>query len=177
MADSDDILGRLTGDLARLGHVGEEVAWKLIYLAATSRLLDQIVSVVLKGPSAAGKSSTVDRVLGFFPADAIVSLSGMSEHFLVYDDRPIAHKMLVLHEAAGMSGEFATYLIRTLLSEGRLVHGTVVATPEGLKPVYVERDGPAGLITTTTQITLHQENETRLLSVPVDDTQRAHRTR
>ena len=94
----------------------------------------------------------------------------MSEKFLVYDDSPISHKMLILHEAAGMSGEYATYLIRTLLSEGCLRHGTVESTPEGLKPTLVVREGPAGLITTTTQINLHTENETRLLSLPVDDT-------
>jgi hypothetical protein len=69
-----------------------------------------------------------------------------------------------------MSGEYATYLIRTLLSEGCLRHGTVESTPEGLKPMMVVREGPAGLITTTTQVNLHAENETRLISVPVDDT-------
>ncbi len=57
----------------------------------------------------------------------------MSERFLVYDDRPIAHRMLVLHEAAGMSGEYSSYLIRTLVSEGCLRPGTVESTPEGLK--------------------------------------------
>jgi hypothetical protein len=165
-----DILGRFIRDMRALGHVGEEKAGRLVYLSVTSRLLDKIVSVVLKGPSAAGKSATVDRVLKFFPDEAIVPLSGMSERFLVYDDRPIAHRMLVLHEAAGMSGEYATYLIRTLLSEGCLRHGTVESTPEGLKPVVVEREGPAGLITSTTQVNLHAENETRLLSIPVDDT-------
>jgi Domain of unknown function (DUF3854) len=170
LAFEPDILGRLIRDIRSLGHVGEEKASKLVYLGVTSRMLPQIVSIVLKGPSAAGKSATVDRVLRFFPDEAVVRLSGMSERYLVYDDRPIKHRMLILHEAAGMSGEYATYLIRTLLSEGCLRHGTVESTPDGLKPVMVEREGPAGLITTTTQVNLHPENETRLLSVPVDDT-------
>ena len=170
LAHEPDLLDRLARDIRLLGHAGEERACKLIYLCATSRLLDKIVSLVAKGPSAAGKSSTIDRVLGFFPDEAVVSLSGMSEKFLVYDDQPIKHKMLVLHEAAGMSSEFATYLIRTLLSEGCLRHGTVESTPDGLKPVTVVREGPAGLITSTTQVNLHQENETRMVSVPIDDT-------
>ena len=77
--------------------------------------------------------------------------------------------MLVLFEAAGMSGEYATYLIRTLLSEG--VSGTAPSSPSltGCTPASVVREGPAGLITTTTQVSLHPENETRLLSIPVDD--------
>lgn len=171
LAFEAEILDRFVLEMRGLGHVGEERASKLVYLAATSRLLEKIVSLVLKGPSAAGKSATVDRVLRFFPDEATVPLSGMSERFLVYDDRPIAHRMLVLHEAAGMSGEYSTYLIRTLLSEGCLRHGTVESTPDGLKPVMVVREGPAGLITSTTQVTLHPENETRLLTINVDDTE------
>jgi hypothetical protein len=170
LAFEADILGKLIKDLTALGHVGEARACKLVYLASTSRLLERIVSLAAKGPSAGGKSATIDRVLSFFPDEAVVLLSGMSEKFLVYDDRPIKHKMLVLHEAAGMSSDYASYLIRTLLSEGCLRHGTVEATPDGLKPVMVTREGPAGLITSTTQVTLHAENETRLISVPIDDT-------
>jgi hypothetical protein len=170
IASEPDILARFAADMRRLGHVGEEKASQLVYLSVTSRLLAKIVSVVIKGPSAAGKSATVDRVLTFFPAEAFLVLSGMSERYLVYDDTPIRHTMLILYEAAGMSGEFASYLIRTLLSEGSLKYGTVESTPNGLKPRMTERQGPTGLITTTTQVNLHAENETRLLSLPVDDT-------
>ena len=87
-----------------------------------------------RGRSAAGKSATVERVLRFFPEDALVPLTGMSEHFLAYDERPIKHKMLVLYEAAGMSGEHATYLIRTLLSEGVIRHGTVERDRTACRP-------------------------------------------
>jgi hypothetical protein len=67
-AHEPDVLARFARDIRRLGHVGEERACRLIYLCATSRLLPKIVSCVLKGPSAAGKSATVDRVLSLFPA-------------------------------------------------------------------------------------------------------------
>jgi DNA-binding transcriptional ArsR family regulator len=70
-----------------------------------------------------------------------------------------------------MSGEFATYLIRSLLSEGKVRYETVEKTSEGMKPRLIEREGPTGLIVTTTAVKLHQENETRLLSLTVTDTQ------
>ena len=79
----------------------------------------------------------------------------MCENYLVYDDQPIKHRMLVLHEAAGMSGEYATYLIRTLLQRGLPAARDRRVDPEGLKPVMVVREGPAGLITSTTQVNLH----------------------
>jgi hypothetical protein len=77
--------------------------------------------------------------------------------------------MLVIYEAAGMAGDFATYLIRSLLSEGRIRYETVEKTRDGLKPKLIEREGPTGLIVTTTQTSLHPENETRLLSLHVAD--------
>jgi DNA-binding Lrp family transcriptional regulator len=170
LASEPDILSRFIEDLRALGHAGEWRACMLIYLVVVSRLLDRIVSLAAKGPSAAGKSAAIDRVLKFFPDEAFVRLSGLSEKFLVYDKTPIDHRMLVLHEAAGMSGEWASYFIRTLLSEGCLRHGTVEVTTKGIESVMVEREGPTGLITSTTQVSLHAENETRLISVQIDDT-------
>jgi hypothetical protein len=40
-----------------------------------------------------------------------------------------------------------------------------------MKPRLIEREGPTGLIVTTTAVKLHPENETRLLSLTVTDTQ------
>lgn len=80
--------------------------------------------------------------------------------------------MIVIAEADGIAGDFTSYIVRTLLSEGRLIYGTVEKGDDGhMQPRRIERDGPTGVIITTTAVRLHPENETRLLSVPVDDTQ------
>jgi hypothetical protein len=65
---------------------------------------------------------------------------------------------------SGLSGDFASYLVRSLLSEGRVRYETVEKTKDGLKPRLIEREGPTGLLVTTTAVKLHPENETRLLS-------------
>src|ERR671910_470662 len=70
-----------------------------------------------------------------------------------------------------MNSDFLTYLIRSLLSEGRLRYEVVEKTSEGLRPRLIEREGPTGLVVTTTAVKLHPENETRLLSLTVTDTQ------
>jgi hypothetical protein len=129
------------------------------------------VSVALKGPSSGGKSYLVERVLSFVPESAYYALTAMSERTLAYSEEPIKHRFLVIYEAAGMSGQFATYLMRSLLSEGRVRYETVEKTSEGMKPRLIEREGPTGLIVTTTAVKLHPENETRLLSLTVTDTQ------
>jgi hypothetical protein len=170
LARTPDILGRFAAELARSGVAGESRVAKLLYLAVTSRFLDRPVSVAVKGPSSGGKSYLTERVLGFFPEDAFYALTAMSERALAYSEEPLRHRFLVVYEAAGMSGDFATYLIRSLLSEGRLRYEVVEKTSEGLKPRLIEREGPTGLLVTTTAVKLHPENETRLLSLTVTDT-------
>jgi hypothetical protein len=171
LAKAPNILERFAEELARSGVAGESRIAKLLYLAVTSRLLQRPVSIALKGPSSGGKSYLVERVLSFFPKSAYYALTAMSERTLAYSEEPIKHRFLVMYEAAGMSGEFATYLMRSLLSEGRVRYETVEKTSEGMKPRLIEREGPTGLIVTTTAVKLHPENETRLLSLTVTDTQ------
>jgi hypothetical protein len=127
--------------------------------------------VAVKGPSSGGKSYLTEQVLSFFPESAYYALTAMSEHALAYSDKPLMHRFLVLYEASGMNSDFQTYLLRSLLSEGKVRYETVEKTSEGMKPRLIEREGPTGLIVTTTAVKLHPENETRLLSLTVTDTQ------
>ncbi len=170
LAREQSILDRFASDFVRAGVVGETRNGKLLYLALTSRLLERPVSVAVKGPSAGGKSYVVERVCEFFPTETYYSLTAMSERALAYSSEPLRHRFLVLYEAAGLDSDFASYLIRSLLSEGRLRYETVEKGPNGLEPRLIEREGPTGLIVTTTAVSLHPENETRLLSLTVKDT-------
>jgi len=170
LAAEPRILDRFAADLRLSGVVGEERPTKLIFLAAVSRLLDRPISVAVKGPSAAGKNYIVERTLEFFSPSAFYSLSAMSERALAYSEEPLQHRMLVIYEAVGVQGDFASYLLRSLLSEGCIRYETVERTKDGLRPRLIEREGPTGLIVTTTLVSLHPENETRLLSLQVDDT-------
>ncbi len=170
LAEAPNILERFACELARSGVAGESRVAKLLYLAVTSRFLQRPVSVAVKGPSSGGKSYLTERVLGFFPESAYYARTAMSERALAYSEEPLQHGFLVLYEAAGMNSDFATYLIRSLLSEGRLSYEVVDKTSEGLKPHVIEREGPTGLLVTTTAVKLHPENETRILSLTVTDT-------
>jgi hypothetical protein len=170
LAQSRSILDLLDTELTKLGMVGERRCAKLVYLATTSRLLDRPVSIAVKGPSSGGKSFTVETTLKLFPSSAFYAVTAMSERALAYSDEPLRHRTLVIYEAAGMASDFSSYLIRSLLSEGRLRYETVEKTQKGLVSKVIEREGPTGLITTTTALRLHPENETRLLSLVVTDT-------
>jgi hypothetical protein len=170
LAQSPDILALFSADLERCRVVGERKNGELLYLSMTSRLLDKIVSVAVKGPSSGGKSHLVKQEMSFFPDDCFVSLTAMGEKALLYTERDLRNKMLVLMEAAGLSGEFQEYVIRVLLSEGYLEYEVTEKSQDGLKNIVVRKEGPTGFITTTTRDKLHAENETRYLSITVTDT-------
>jgi hypothetical protein len=170
LAGKADILKEFADKLSGIGVVGERRTAKLIYLVLTSRLLDRPISVAVKGPSSGGKSFVVESTLKFFPPEAFYSLTAMSDRALAYSSEPLRHRHLVIYEAAGMASEFATYLIRSLLSEGHLRYETVEKTKDGLQARLIEREGPTGLIVTTTSLRLHPENETRMLSLTITDT-------
>src|SRR5918995_3112599 len=141
LATEKRILDRFAETLERSGVAGESRVLKLLYLALTSRLLEKPVSIAVKGPSSGGKSYLTERVLSFFPESAYHALTAMSERLLAYSEEPIKHRFLVIYEAEGMSGDFATYLIRSLLSEGKVRYETVEKTRDGLKARLIEREG------------------------------------
>src|SRR5215510_5223219 len=171
LINCDNVLNRFGAEVENAGLVGETSNAKILYLALTSRLFERPVSIAIKGVSAGGKSFTVEQVLKFFPPSAYFVRTGMSERAIIYSTEDYRYRFIIIFEAAGMNSDLMSYLIRTLLSEGCVVYEVVEKTKEGgFRPRRIEKEGPTGLITTTTAPKLHPENETRLLSLGVIDT-------
>jgi hypothetical protein len=164
-----NILYRFGESVESIGLVGETKNAKILFLSLTTRTFERPVSVAIKGASSVGKSHTVECVLKHFPPEAYFERTGLSEKALAYSQEDFRHRHIVIYEAAGMNSDFGSYLIRSLLSEGRLIYEFVEKTKFGMRPRLIEKPGPTGLITTTTSARLHPENETRLLSLASKD--------
>lgn len=158
---------------------GEERNAKLLYLVATTRLFDQCMSAAIKGPSAAGKSNIRKTVLDFFPRQDVVSFTTLSEKALLYYQDDYAHKVLSMGEAVGTEEKsLQDYLLRELISEGILRYPVVQKVEgKGLVTELVVKHGPVVFMVTTTKAALHPENETRMLSVEIDDSEEQTRPR
>ena len=179
LAKEPNILAKFDKAVQACGVVGESRSAKLIYLAVTSRLLKEPVSVAVKGLSSSGKSYTTETTLKFFPAEAHISMTAMSERALVYMQGDFQHKTLVIYEAVALreqreksESNLTAYFLRSLLSEGRIKYEvTVRDKTEGFITKSIVKEGPTNVILTTTATELHGENETRLLSIPTNDSQ------
>lgn len=151
---------------------GERENTLLLYLALTSRHLARPINIVFKAESASGKNYVVENTLKLFPSNAYLNMSGMSAQALVYLQESFSHRFLIIAEMLNHRGkEAADYNLRTLLSEGRLIFYVVTSDPKTKQFVTqkVEREGPTGLVTTTTSPSLHPENETRYFSLALNE--------
>jgi hypothetical protein len=176
LAAEPDVLAVFLADLRRVGLAGEQRAAQLTYLMVTSRVLpwgkstERPVSGYGKGPTSTGKSATQEAVLAFFPGEAWINIGSMSRRFMQYDERPYSHRFIVVPEYATIKDDDEIIAsLRTLLSEGRLVHGTVDGDGRRVARL-VEKEGPTGLLMTTTQAGVDPELETRCISFLTDDT-------
>ena len=72
---------------------------------------------------------------GFFPPEAYFDLGSMSKRYLLYSEESLEHRFIVVPEWASVANdEELVASLRLLLSEGRLIHGTV----EGDGGTYVD---------------------------------------
>jgi hypothetical protein len=172
LAQKPSILCEFANLIASCGLAGEVKAAKLVFLSLITRILDRPVNNIIEGPSAGGKSFLVGRVVEFFPEDTYLDMTAMSDRSLVYTDRDLRHIFIVLYEASALSSETGAYIIRSLLSENRIKYLVTEKTPEGTHVSrYITKEGPTGLIMTTTAVFRHPENETRTLAISINDTQ------
>lgn len=164
------LLDRLLTDFERCGVVGEESNKLIGYLAATSRKLDAPLAVMVQSSSAAGKSSLMEAVLAFMPAEDKVQYSAMTGQSLFYmGAMDLKHKILALAEEAGAAR--ASYALKLLQSEGVLSIASTGKDPETGKLVTQEYrvEGPVMIFSTSTAIDHDEELLNRCLTLGVDE--------
>jgi len=123
---------------------------------------DDPLALVIKGTSGSGKNHHIEIILLFAPEDRVIKFTNASPMALFYDDESYEHKIIYKAEAGF---EDPTYLKveRSLLSEKKLKLITV-KDQESLK---LEKAGPTGFLTTTTNTKLYHDNETRVMSITI----------
>jgi DNA primase catalytic core len=164
-----DIFGEIVRDMNTLGYVGEDLNKILLYLAASSRILDDPISVMILSQSAAGKSMLVSTLKKLIPPEDVISLTSLSDQALNYI-ASMLHKFLDLGEA--VHSEIIEHQIRDMLSAkelSRLV--TIKDEKTGQMRSELKRT-PAlvAAVMTTTRQNVNPENASRFFVVNTDET-------
>ena len=171
---SEDVLAVFEREFEQV-FAGERNNARLLYLLGTTRLFNACMHGAIKGTSSAGKSELRTRVLDFFPPEDVVPFTSLSEKALLYMG-DFEHKILSMGEAHESDEiKFQDMLLRELMSEGVLRYPTVQKIEGELVTTTIEKHGPVAFVVTTTRNKLHPENETRMLSLEVDDSEQQTR--
>jgi DNA-binding MarR family transcriptional regulator len=168
--DRADIFAGVAETMAKLGYAGDPAPVELLYAIFTSRLLDRPMCAFLKAPSSSGKSWLLNRTLELFPPEAYELKSGITPKAIAYGRSDLEHRILAIQEASGLQGREGNMLVRTLISEGVVRWEVAGRERDGFTTRMIERPGPIAFVMTTTRNFLHKEDETRALSIQVDDT-------
>ncbi len=167
LASSANILEQFAQDLHQVGLVGEDSAAKSIFLVIVSRLLEHPASLLVKGPPSSGKTIFVEEISQkFFAKESCLNITLMSENTLSNSEENFRHRTIVLGEAVGMSSRTTVYLVRSLISSGKIVIGINSKATGSGKSVL---EGPTNLVCTTTSVSIDPDTETRCLSITMSD--------
>jgi len=176
---SPKLLDRLTEAYDEAGIAGEKNNLLAAYLACASRKLAKPLAVIIQSTSAAGKSTLMDAVLGFFPREDQVKYSAMTGQSLYYlGETNLKHKILAIVEEEG--AEKASYALKLLQSEGELTIASTGKDPHSgrMETQEYHVEGPVAIVFTTTSIDIDEELMNRCLVLTVDEskeqTERIH---
>jgi hypothetical protein len=152
---------------ARAGLVGEEKNALVLFLVGISRLLSHPVNLFIKGASSSGKNFLAKTVLKFLPPDCVVEISSSSDTSWSYQGANLEHRVVYIQEQNRATGN--VHPARLLISENQLTRMVSVRSGQGFITKKSVTKGPVACISTTTKDRLEIDDETRHISVWVDD--------
>jgi DNA primase len=165
-----ELFSRILVDFETVGITGEDANKLMGYLAATSRKLDEPLSILIQSRSAAGKSTLQDAVLSLVPAEDYIKYTRLTGQALFYkEEDSLVHKLLAIEEEHGARD--ASYSIRNIQSSKYL---SIAATGKDpvtgkLRTEEYKVKGPVSLMITTTEVELDYETSNRFIILTVDE--------
>lgn len=164
-----NLMERLAQDLSTAGMVGEQLNQMVGYLVSVSRKLPTPLAIVIQSSSSAGKTSLLEAILRWVPAEDQVRLSGLTGQALYYlPPGALQHKVLAVSEDEGLTA--ATYALKLLQSEGRLTQASVGKGQHGrMVTNQYTVEGPVAMMVTTTATQVDEELINRCLVLSVDE--------
>ena len=177
---SADMFDQIVEDMEVLGYVGEDLNKQLVYIAASSRKLDDPISILILSESATGKSMLVDTAKRLMPEEEVVSVTSLSDQALNYlPPGGLMHKFFILGEA--VHNELVEHQIREMLSGHELARMVTVKDEKTGKMAsrHMRSEVVVSAMLSSTNHRINPENATRYFLINADEsseqTKRIHR--
>jgi len=170
LLESPRFFNEFLNAVKKAGLVGEELKALVLLVVVVSRVLSRPLNVFVKGHSSSGKNWLVTRVLRLMPRSAVAEITSVSDQAWNYSGEGFRHRVVYVQEQNDAAGTIDP--IRLLISEGKLIRRvTEFENGRRVNKKYVAR-GPVAAISTTTKNFLKIDDETRHISIWVDESPR-----
>jgi DNA primase len=166
------LIDQIIEDITTLGYVGDDLNKLLIYLCASSRKLDDPISVIVTSQSAGGKSFMVETVSRLIPPEDVFEFDTGSDQALQYTGDRLMNKFLVMGE--DKHNEKIEHQLREILSRHRVTRWIASKdekTGEIISRQVIMEATLANVISTTSD-TIHPENATRYFIITTDESRK-----
>jgi DNA primase catalytic core len=165
-----DLFNQIVKDMEILGYVGEDLNKQLLYLCASSRILDDPISILILSESSAGKSYLVETVEKLVPQKDVVSITSLSEQALNYVE-DFMHKFFTPGES--VHSDIVEHQIREMLSRKELSRLVTVKDEKTgkMSSKIVKTPMIVASVISTTKQNLNPENLSRYFVTHIDESQ------
>jgi hypothetical protein len=167
---SPDLFDQIVSDMESLDYVGEELNKLLVYIAASSRKLEDPISILILSASASGKSFLVDTVRKLVPPEDVIAVTSLSDQALNYlPEGELLHKFLILGEA--VHSETIEHQIREMLSGHQLSRMVTLKDEKTGRMESHTRMSPVvvSAIMSSTRVDINPENSSRCFLLNADE--------
>jgi len=165
-----ELFSQILVDFETIGITGEDANKLMGYLSATSRKLDEPLSIMVQSRSAAGKSTLQDAVLSLIPEEDYIKYTRITGQALFYkEEDSLIHKLIAIEEEHGARD--ASYSIRNIQSSKYLSIAATGKDPATgkLRTEEYKVKGPVSLMITTTEVELDYETANRFVTLTIDE--------
>ncbi len=169
LLEDPNLLSRIGSAMMANGWAGDWRIPQLAYVALTSRVLERPMNLAFVAEPGTGKNTALDAALTLVPPEAVYVFTAASPTALVYTPEDLRHRVVVFKEADSIPDHGAAASAIRGLAEGRALEYAVTMLNRRtgqFETRTVTKDGPTGLLTTSTRALRPQLNA-RLLPVPV----------
>jgi hypothetical protein len=153
--------------MKKAGLVGEELNAIIVLIVVVSRILRRPLNLFVKGHSSAGKNWLVTRIFRLIPKWAVAEITSASDKAWNYSRSKFRHRVIYVQERNEAAGTIDP--IRLLISEGKLVRIVTKWMKGQLRAERYVARGPVAAISTSTKNRLEIDDETRHISIWVDE--------
>jgi len=168
---SKDLLKRTSNLIKTSGLVGEETNAPILYLAYTSRKMDNPLHCIIHGSSGSGKTHLLSKTSEFIPNEEKIEFTQLSANaFYYYGRYELKHKLILIEDLDG--AEDGLLPLRELQTKKRISKSVVHKGIGGIgrtKELIVE--GPVSVAGCTTKASIYEDNSNRSFLLHVDESE------